>query len=58
MTVDLLPITEFIEQASEHNCSNVTAALLEYKNEHFTDYDPMERFDAKKSLVTGVRPVK
>ena len=40
----LAQITEFINQASEHNCSNVTAALLEYKNEHFAEYDPMERF--------------
>ena len=40
----LAQITEFINQASEHNCNNVTAALLEYKNEHFADYDPMERF--------------
>ena len=40
----LAQITEFINQASEHKCSNVTAALLEYKNEHFADYDPMERF--------------
>ena len=40
----LAQITEFISRASEHNCNNVTAALLEYKNEHFADYDPMTRF--------------
>ena len=40
----LAQITDFINQASEHNCSNVTAALLEYRNEHFADYNPMERF--------------
>ena len=40
----LAQITEFINQASEHNCNNVTAALLEYKNEHFADYNPMASF--------------
>ena len=40
----LAQITEFIKKASEHNCNNVTAALLEYKNKRFTGYDPMERF--------------
>ena len=40
----LAQITEFINKASEHSCNNVTAVLLEYKNEHFADYDPMERF--------------
>ena len=40
----LAQITEFIRKASEHNCNNVTAALLEYKNRRFAGYDPMERF--------------
>lgn len=40
----LAQIMEFINQASEHNCSNVTAALLEYKNNHFAGFDPMESF--------------
>lgn len=40
----LAQIMEFINQASEHNCSNVTAVLLEYKNNHFASFDPMESF--------------
>ena len=40
----LAQITDFINQASEHNCSNVTAALLEYKNTHFAGLNPMEQF--------------
>lgn len=40
----LAQITEFIKKASEHNCNNVTAALLEYKNKRFAGYDPMEHF--------------
>ena len=37
-------IMAFIALASEHNCHNVTAALLAYKNEHFADDDPMAGF--------------
>ncbi len=40
----LAQITEFINLASENKCSNVTAALLNYKNEHFSDFDPMAEF--------------
>lgn len=40
----LAQITGFINQASEHNCNNVTAALLEYKKNHFAGFDPMESF--------------
>ena len=47
---DLLPgftlaqITDFIKLATEKGCPNVTALLLNYKNEHFADFDPMEEF--------------
>jgi hypothetical protein len=47
---DMLPgftlaqITEFIAAAQEANAANVLALLLEYKNAHFADFDPMEAF--------------
>lgn len=37
-------ITEFIQSATENGCVNVTAALLEYKNRTFTEFDPMDEF--------------
>ena len=37
-------ISEFIKIASENNSVNVMASLLEYMNNHFADYDPMEEF--------------
>ena len=40
----LVQITEFIKLASENNCTNVTALLLEYKNSVFSDFDPMDEF--------------
>lgn len=40
----LAQITEFINLASENNCTNVTAILLDYKNRNFADFDPMEEF--------------
>lgn len=40
----LAQITEFINVATENNCPNVTALLLDYKNQHFADFDPMEEF--------------
>lgn len=40
----LAQITEFIRVATENNCTNVTALLLDYKNQNFTDFDPMEEF--------------
>ena len=40
----LAQVTEFIAKASEYHCSNVTAALLDYKNKHYPDFDPMDRF--------------
>lgn len=40
----LAQITEFIKIATENNCANVTAVLLDYKNANFADFDPMEEF--------------
>ena len=40
----LAQITEFIAAAQEASAVNVLAALLEYKNAHFADFDPMEEF--------------
>ena len=48
--MDLMPgftlaqITEFIIAAQEANAVNVLAALLEYKNANFSDFDPMDEF--------------
>jgi len=40
----LAQITEFIKLATENNCTNVTALLLDYKQKTFSDFDPMEEF--------------
>ena len=40
----LAQIAEFIEVAAENNSTNVTAILLQYRNEHFADFDPMAEF--------------
>ena len=40
----LAQITEFIKVAQEANAVNVLALLLEYKNAHFADFDPMDEF--------------
>jgi hypothetical protein len=37
-------ISEFIRLASEKGCTNVTALLLNYQNEHFGAYDPLAEF--------------
>jgi hypothetical protein len=37
-------LKEFIKLASENNCLNVTALLLDYKNRTFGAFDPMEEF--------------
>lgn len=48
--VDFLPrftaaqINEFISIATEANAVNVTAMLLEYKNTHYPDLDPLSEF--------------
>lgn len=40
----LAQITELISAAQEAGATNVLAALLEYKNAHFADFDPMDEF--------------
>ncbi len=40
----LAQITDFINTASENNCNNVVAALLDYKNKTFPDFNPMDEF--------------
>ncbi|WP_242960490.1 DUF4132 domain-containing protein [Flavonifractor sp. An92] len=40
----LAQVTELINLAIEHQCTNCTAALLAYKNDHFADFDPMDVF--------------
>lgn len=40
----LAQITECIRIAQENNAVNVTALLLEYKNSHFSNFDPMDEF--------------
>lgn len=37
-------IREFLTLTTEKGCSNVTAMLLEYQNQHFADMDPMAAF--------------
>ena len=40
----LAQVTELLNLAIENSCANCTAALLEYKNRKFTDFDPMDVF--------------
>lgn len=40
----LAQITDFIRLAQENNAVNVLAQLLDYKNAHFADFDPMDEF--------------
>lgn len=40
----LAQISQFINIASENNAVNVMAILLDYKNQHFADYDIMDEF--------------
>lgn len=40
----LAQIFEFINIAIENKCINVTATLLEYKENNFADFDPMDEF--------------
>lgn len=40
----LAQITDFIRLAQENNAVNVLTQLLEYKNAHFADFDPMDEF--------------
>lgn len=43
-TFSYAQIMEFIRLATENNCQNVTALLLDYKQKNFADFDPMEEF--------------
>ena len=40
----LAQVTELLNLAIENHCTNCTAALLEYKNRKFPDFDPMDVF--------------
>ena len=40
----LAQISQFINIANENNAVNVMAILLDYKNQHFADYDIMDEF--------------
>lgn len=40
----LAQITDYINIANENNANNVLAALLEYKNNNYSDFDPMDDF--------------
>lgn len=40
----LAQIMEYTNLAIENNRTNVTAELLNYKNEHFPDFDPLAEF--------------
>ncbi len=40
----LAQITEFIRLATENDCVNVTALLLNYKNTIYPDFDPFDEF--------------
>lgn len=40
----LAQIEEFLKLATDNNCTNVTAALLEFKHDNFEDFDPMAEF--------------
>ena len=40
----LAQVSNFIELAAQNECTNVNAILLEYKNKHFADADPMTEF--------------
>jgi len=40
----LAQIMDFIDFASTNQCASATAILLDYKNKHFADFDPMDIF--------------
>ena len=40
----LAQVTELLNLAIENSCTNCTAALLEYKNQKFPDFGPMDVF--------------
>lgn len=46
----LAQIMEFINAAQEAQAVNVLALLLEYKNAHFADFDPMDEFTLESDI--------
>ncbi len=40
----LAQITDFIKEAQDAGANNLLAQLIDYKNTHFADYDPMDEF--------------
>ena len=40
----LAQITDYINVANENNANNVLAALMDYKNDNYSDFDPMDEF--------------
>lgn len=40
----LAQITDFVKLAQENSAVSVLALLMDYKNSHFSDFDPMEEF--------------
>ena len=40
----LAQITEFVNLAMENNCNNCLAVLMDYKNNKYSAYDPMDAF--------------
>ena len=41
---------DFIQTAQEAQAVNVLALLLEYKNAHFADFDPMDEFTLESDI--------
>lgn len=42
--VSLAQVMEYLNLAIENNQPAITAELLNYKNEHFADFDPLAEF--------------
>ena len=42
--ITLAQVSEMIGIAQENSAVNVLALLMEYKNTHFADFDPMDEF--------------
>ena len=40
----LAQITDFIKEAQDAGANNLLAQLIDYKNTHYADYDPMDEF--------------
>ena len=37
-------VEDYIKLANENSCNNVLAILMNYKNEQFADFNPMDEF--------------